>query len=135
MLQLTFLYTAAFIVICYILKVGFLHKWPWLQIYVYVYSFYNLLKIARFFFQKEYDNSHSIFDCAHFPTYARGLDISVLLIFLGLFLLRERKSVDTCVNARGGEAESKGERIPSRFRTVTVEPNEGLSLTNCEIRT
>ena len=34
-----------------------------------------------------------------------------------------------------GREERKGERIPSRFHTVSTEPNSGLDLTNCEILT
>ena len=36
--------------------------------------------------------------------------------------------------AREGQRE-RGERIPSRFYTVSTEPNTGLKLMNCEIMT
>ena len=45
--------------------------------------------------------------------------------FLILFVLRERESV----------GEGHRERIPSRLRTVSAEPNEGVERTNCEIMT
>ena len=40
-------------------------------------------------------------------------------------MLRERESSHTS----GGGAEGNGERIPSRFCTVSVEPDVGLDLT------
>ena len=45
------------------------------------------------------------------------------------FFLFERQSV-----GRGG-AEREGERIPSRLRIVSAEPDVGLEPTNCEIMT
>ena len=45
--------------------------------------------------------------------------------------MRER----TCVRGRGRERERKRERIPSRFHTVSTEPNIELELRNHEIMT
>ena len=43
--------------------------------------------------------------------------------------MREREST-----SRGG-AERRRDRIPSRLRTISTEPDVGLELTNCEIMT
>ena len=46
--------------------------------------------------------------------------------------MREREKE----RAQAGEGEGCGrERIPSRIRTVSTEPDAGLKLTNCEIKT
>ena len=47
-----------------------------------------------------------------------------IYIFLNLFILR-----------REGSAERVGKRIPSRFHTVSAEPNMGLEPMNREIGT
>ena len=46
-----------------------------------------------------------------------------------LFILREKKRE----RAGEGQRERERERIPSRFHTVSTEPNVGLELTNPEI--
>ena len=49
--------------------------------------------------------------------------------FLNVFTLRERGSA----SGRGAEREREGERIPSRLRAVSAEPDVGLELANHEI--
>ena len=52
----------------------------------------------------------------------------IIIINIIIFIYFERE--------REGGAEMNGrERIPSRLRTVSTEPDEGLNLTNCEIVT
>ena len=66
-----------------------------------------------------------------------------LFFKVNLFILRERESKRACTymhmsewdKGRERERERKKERIPSRLRTVSVEPDVGLELTNCEIMT
>ena len=55
-------------------------------------------------------------------------ELLFLFLSLSLFILRERKST-----SRGGTG--GGERIPSRLRTASTEPDPGLELPNHEIRT
>ena len=57
--------------------------------------------------------------------------IVMLLLFKRFFLLilRER------LRASKGGAERKGDRIPSRLRTVNADLDAGLELTNREIMT
>ena len=50
--------------------------------------------------------------------------------FLSLFIYLRREST-----SRGGQRESGRERIPSRFHTVSADPDVGLSPTNWEIMT
>ena len=38
-------------------------------------------------------------------------------------------------NKGGAEREGERERIPSKLRAISVEPDAGLELTNCEIMT
>ena len=52
-----------------------------------------------------------------------------MIIFLDLFILRERES------GRGAERERERQRIPSRLCTVSAEPSVGLKLINCDIMT
>ena len=53
----------------------------------------------------------------------------VVVIVLSLFILRERKS------AGGKGAERRRDRIPSRLRAVSAEPDAGLEPVNREIMT
>ena len=43
--------------------------------------------------------------------------------------------MSTCTSWGGAEREREKERIPSGLRTVSIEPNVGLKLMNCEIMT
>ena len=54
-------------------------------------------------------------------------------LFLGLFIYFEREK-ERASMSRGRETE-KRERIPSRFHTVSAEPDMGLNTTNCAIIT
>ena len=47
-----------------------------------------------------------------------------------MFILREKESM-----SRGRGRETRRERIPNRFCTVSVEPNSGLKPKNREIMT
>ena len=74
-----------------------------------------------------------------------------MFFFLSLFILRERVSAgEGAVRDRmsrggierdgerdrgGAETEREVERIPSRLRCVSAEPDAGLSHTDCEIMT
>ena len=51
------------------------------------------------------------------------------ILFLKFIHLRESE----CTHDWGGGRER--ERIPSRLRTVSIEPDSGLDLMNCEIMT
>ena len=50
-----------------------------------------------------------------------------------LFSYLERERERERENESSGETERKRERIPSRFHTISTEPNLGLELTNREI--
>ena len=54
-----------------------------------------------------------------------------MLFFLNVYFERERECA--CVQAcEGGRGRERGrERIPSRLRAVSVEPDSPLSLNNC----
>ena len=51
------------------------------------------------------------------------------VFFLSLFTEREKE------RGRQGGTEREGERLPSRLRADSTEPDVGLRLTNCEITT
>ena len=51
--------------------------------------------------------------------------------FKFIYSEKERERVST---SRGGP-ERRRDRIPSRLRTISAEPDVGLELTNCEITT
>ena len=53
--------------------------------------------------------------------------------YVYLFILREREGGRASEQGRGRERERQ--RIPSRLCTVSVEPDAGLKLMNCEIMT
>ena len=54
-----------------------------------------------------------------------------LLFLKFIYFERERE----CACAQGGAERERRERIPSRLRTVSMEPDVGLDLTNHEIMT
>ena len=51
-----------------------------------------------------------------------------------MFIYFEREKESVCPSGGRGR-ERAGERILSRFRAVSTEPDRGLNLTNCEIIT
>ena len=53
---------------------------------------------------------------------------------VNLYILREGGDI-ACACERGRGREGERERIPSRLRAVSAEPNVGLDLMNCEIMT
>ena len=59
-----------------------------------------------------------------------GRNHSPCVFFFIYLFLREREG-----RGEQGEGQREGQRIPSRFRTVSTEPNMGLDPTNCEIVT
>ena len=52
-----------------------------------------------------------------------------------LLILRERESVLTHAHMHRRWRDGERDRIPNRLRTLSMEPNAGLELTNLEIIT
>lgn len=59
----------------------------------------------------------------------------LFLIFYSLFILRERESVHTHMHMSGGGTERGRQRIPGGLRTVSAEPDVGLTLMAYEVKT
>ena len=58
-----------------------------------------------------------------------------MLFFLSLFIYFERERQRQRERVGEGQREKERERIPSRFFTVSTEPDAGLELKNCEVMT
>ena len=85
------------------------------------------LRIETFLFRQNLRENANL--CETQPaSYQLNIQSSLLCLFvpfLSLFFLRETEST------RGGGTEGEGrERIPTRLRTVSAEPDVGLELTN-----
>ena len=65
----------------------------------------------------------------HHPPPALGIPYAFVKFDLCILRERERERA----SAGEGQRERGREKIPSRLRTVSAEPNAGLQLTNCEI--
>ena len=52
-----------------------------------------------------------------------------------MFIYVEREREHTCVLAHNWGRGKEGEKIPSRLRAVSTEPDSGLRLTNQDIMT
>ena len=50
-----------------------------------------------------------------------------------MFIYFERELESMCTSAGGGAESEERERIPSRLRAVSTEPDLGLDPMNCEI--